>query len=200
MMQVRKPAWLSTWCGSSPCIRRDCWLPFQVGLISSFWIIFESSSFPYYLSLSTAWRRTTLVMTWNTCSSDPRAPWASSPGSPSPAQPGPGEYLPAKNPEKSLMIGFYVIEMRWKPLIMVRSVNLAFLSLPDFPSVLDTFRECKVSHKAIYVWPNIITSNISPQKYNVWLACSNQFKNWGCKFYVYSLPISHCIGIDSAFR
>ena len=55
-----------------------------------------------------------------------------------------------KKSRKSLMIGFYVIEMRWKPfiqpLIMVRSVNLAFLSLPDFPSVLDTFRECKVSH------------------------------------------------------
>ena len=31
-------------------------------------------------------------------------------------------------------------------LMVVRSVNLAFLSLPDFPSVLDTFRECKVSY------------------------------------------------------
>ena len=67
------------------------------------------------------------------------------------------------------MIGFYVIEMRWKPfiqpLIMVRSVNLAFLSLPDFPSVLDTFRECKVSHKAIYSAKHICLAEYNPIEY-----------------------------------
>ena len=35
-------------------------------------------------------------------------------------------------------------------LVTIRSVNLAFLSLPDFPSVLDTFRECKVIQKSLY--------------------------------------------------
>ena len=143
MMQVWKPSWIGSWGWGSACIRRDRRLPFQVltFCISLFLLVF--SSLTYYLTLSIiAWRRTTLGMTWNTCSSVPRAPSASSPESPYPAPPDPGEYGQLK----------VVIRL----LTTIRSVNLAFLSLPDFPSVLDTFRECKVKYRlqGTFYWVN----------------------------------------------
>ena len=92
IMQVWKPSWIGSWGWSSACIRRGRRLPFQVLTFCISLLLLVFSSLTYFLTISIAWRRTTLGMTWNTSSSVPRAPSASSPESPYLAPPDPGEY------------------------------------------------------------------------------------------------------------